>query len=413
MEAVKISVMKKGKEFRSSLLSRLPRFNYLPDGDRYLFHIDAPKYKFNIIGVGANGREHLRITLFEGRATIHGIFDPNPGSVESAQQEFAQYSSGGSLVVYDSLEAACNDPDVDGLIISTPNYTHIDVVKTAMQSGKHILLEKPMATTIRDAYEINKLADDYGAVFQVGLQYRYKSIYVEAIHEALKRKAVGNIKTITILEHRIPFLDKVNQWNKFSKYSGGTLVEKCCHYFDLMNLFAQSKPVSVFATGSMAVNFIEFEYEGEQSDIVDNAFVNVIYENGVRANFNLCMFSPLFYEELVLCGDEGRLKAFENRDFLPAHAAATGLEIMRGERKPSRVTTPCYPVYVEEAGHNGSTYFEHINFVDNIESKETHATTAAEGLWSIVVGAAAEESIKTGNPVTINELLKKNEIELG
>ena len=164
------------------------------------------------------------------------------------------------------MAAACHDPAVDGLIIATPNYTHLDVVREAIKSGKHILLEKPMATTPADAYNIIRLAADYRAVFQVGLQYRYKANYAEAIYEALVRKAVGNIKMINIYEHRFPFLDKVNQWNKFSKYSGGTLVEKCCHYFDLMNLFAQSRPVTVFATGSMAVNFVEFEYNGQKSD---------------------------------------------------------------------------------------------------------------------------------------------------
>jgi myo-inositol 2-dehydrogenase/D-chiro-inositol 1-dehydrogenase len=96
---------------------------------------------------------------------------------------------------------------------------------------------------------------------------------------------------VNITEHRVPFLDKVKQWNKFSKFSGGTLVEKCCHYFDLLNMFSQSRPVSVFATGSQAVNFLEFEYNGEKSDILDNAIVSVVYENGVRASFNLCMFA--------------------------------------------------------------------------------------------------------------------------
>ena len=174
-----------------------------------------------------------------------------------------------------------------------------------------------MATTIQDAHAIMQIAQGHPAVFQIGLQYRFKPIYVEAIHEALARKTIGDIKTISILEHRFPFLDKVKQWNKFSKYSGGTLVEKCCHYFDLMNLFAGARPVSVFATGSAAVNFFNFEYAGEKSDILDNAFVVVTYANGVRASFNLCMFAPMFYEELVLCGDEGRLKATENEDFLP------------------------------------------------------------------------------------------------
>jgi predicted dehydrogenase len=404
--------MPKGKEFRSKIFSRNPRFNYLPDSDRYLFAVEPPKFRFNVIGVGINGREHIHITMLEGRATIHGVYDPNPGSIKSAKQVYAQYDPEGSLVVYDSLEAACNDPEVDGLIISTPNYTHIDVIKVAAKSGKHILLEKPMATTIKDAYEITQLANSYEAVLQIGLQYRYKAICVEAIYEALTRGVIGNIKTVSILEHRMPFLDKVQQWNKFSRYSGGTLVEKCCHYFDLLNLFAQSRPHSVFATGSMSVNFLEFEYEGEKSDILDNAFVTVIYENGVRASFSLCMFAPMFYEELILCGDEGRLKAYENSDFLPVSRPGSHLEIMLGETKPSKITTPCYPKYIEESGHNGATFLEHVNFVDNIEGKETNAAKAVEGFWSVVVGVAAEQSVKLGRVVNIAELLKENGLPL-
>lgn len=404
--------MKKGKEFRSRFFSRNPVLNYLPEHDRYLFSIEQPKYKFNIIGAGLMGLEHMRVTLAEGRATIHGVFDPNPRSIAVANEAFSRFSDGGSLFVYDSLDEACNDPAVDALLICTPNYTHIDVVKEAAKSGKHILLEKPMATTIRDAYEIARIAENYGAVLQIGLQYRYQAICVEAIYEALERKSIGAIKTISILEHRIPFLDKVNQWNKFSKYSGGTLVEKCCHYFDLLNLFAQAKPVDVFASGGMAVNFLEFEYGDEKSDILDNAFVIVTYENGVRARFDLCMFAPMFYEEIILCGDEGRLAASEREDFLAGPRLKTHMEILCGESKPARIITPSYPPHMEEAGHNGATFFEHIKFVDNIEGKQTDAATAEEGFWSIVVGVAAEESVKSGEVVRIAELLKKNGIDL-
>ncbi len=402
--------MKKGKEFRSRFFSRNPVFTYLSEDDRYLLPIEQPKYKFNIIGAGIMGLEHLRATIAEGRATIHGVYDPNPRSVAVANQAFSMFSQGGSLYSYDSLADACNEPAVDGLIICTPNYTHIDVLKEAVKSGKHILLEKPMATTIRDAHEIANIAKQYSAVLQIGLQYRYQAICVEAIYEALERKAIGAIKTVSILEHRIPFLDKVGQWNKFSKYSGGTLVEKCCHYFDLMNLFAQSAPVEVFATGSMAVNFLEFEYENEKSDILDNAFVLVTYENGVRARFDLCMFAPMFHEQIILCGDQGRLEAREREDFLPGPRVKTHLEILCGEKVPARVSKPSYPSYIEEVGHNGATFFEHISFVDNIEGKKTNTATANEGFWSIVVGVAAEESVKSNAPVNIAELLKRNGI---
>ncbi len=404
--------MTRYREFRNKARAINPRFSYLPDADRYVLALGEPRHRFNVIGCGVNGQEHIRVTMLEGRAVIHGVYDPNPRSIEGARREYAQFAPPEQLVVYDSLQAACCDPAVDGLIIATPNHTHIAVLREAVKSGKHILLEKPMATTLQDAHEIMRIAEGYGAVLQVGLQYRYKPIYVEAIHEALVRRSIGEIKTITILEHREPFLDKVNQWNKFSKYSGGTLVEKCCHYFDLFNLFAQSRPVSVYAVGSQAVNFLDFEYAGEKSDILDNAFVIVTYANGVRANFNLCMFAPMVYEEIVLCGSAGRLKAYENEDFLPPHRPHAGLEVMRGEGGPSYVAVPSYPALIELTGHNGGTYFEHVNFVDRIEGQPTNAATAEEGFWSVVVGVAAETSVRSGQVVDIEALLAQNGIRL-
>jgi len=400
---------KKGKEFIFAPYRKY--FNYLPDKDRYLIYSDEPKYRFNIIGAGMMGMEHMTTTSFVGRAIINGIYDPNPRSIEEAKKNYSSTHPGRELIVYNSLEEVCNDPEVDGLIISTPNYTHIDIIKVAARSGKHILLEKPMATTIEDAYEITQIAKNYNAVFQIGLQYRYKAIYVETIYEALERRTIGNIKMINILEHRGPFLDKVNQWNKFAKFSGQTIVEKCCHYMDLFNLFAQSKPISVFGTGSMAVNFINFEYvDGQKSDIYDNAYVIIKYENGISGLFNLCMFAPNYYEEIILVGDEGSIKAYENMDFLGLSRPETSLEILRGENKPSRITTPTYPSYIQSGGHNGATIYEHMYFIDNIEGKKTTTASTEEGFWSIIVAVAAQESIKTGKTIIIDELLKEKGI---
>lgn len=394
------------KELNSNFYANYFNVDYLTEHDKYLFSQCKPKYKFSVIGSGMIGHEHIKVTMLEGRATIHGIYDINPNSMERTKQMFSTHFPDHDLVVYDTLEEACNDPVLDGLIICTPNYTHIDIVREAVKSGKHILLEKPMATTLEDALEIKQLAEQYHAVFQIGLQYRYKPIYAEAIHEAIARKSIGEIKTISMVEHRLPFLDKVKQWNKFSKYSGGTLVEKCCHYFDLMNLFAQSKPVHVYATGGKAVNFKDFEYNGEQSDIIDHANVTVVYENGINTNFNLCMFAPMFYEELTLCGDEGRLRAYENDDFLPDQRPHTHLEVLSGESRPSKITTPCYPAVIQKSGHHGGTYYEHKYFIDNIEGIRTSTASVDEGYWSIVVGVAADKSLKTGKVVYIDELLK-------
>ncbi len=168
----------------------------------------------------------------------------------------------------------------------------------------------------------------------------------------------------------------------------------------------------VFASGNMAVNFTEFEYDGEQSDILDNAFVIIDYENGIRANFSLCMFAPMHYEDLIFCGDEGRLRAWEQSDFLPSGDLHSHLEIMCGENRPSRRIDPAYPSWIEESGHSGATYFEHVYFIDNIEGKPTNTASAREGLWSIIVAGAAQEAIKTNQAIVVNEYLSGMNLDI-
>ncbi len=373
--------------------------------DRYLYGGGEPRYRLAILGTGTIGQEHMRVASMIGAARVHGIFDRNARSMDVAADEYARYADN-ELVRYPDLESACNDPDVDALFICTPNFSHIDIFEVAAKSGKPIFLEKPMATTVDDARRILEIAADYPSFIQVGLQYRYKAPYVEARHEALERGTVGDIKTISMSEYRPPFLDKVEQWNKFAEYSGGTLVEKCCHYFDLMNLFAGALPVRVYASSGQAVNFRDFEREGRASDIDDHGFVVIDYENGVRGNFTLNMFSPHFYEELVICGDRGRLVASETFDFLTDDVARSRIAIQLGEEGPSRETAVGYAKPIEQSGHHGATFFEHLAFLDRLDGKETNAATPIEGLWSIIVASAAQESSDTGAPVEIKQFIE-------
>jgi len=394
------------------LMTYNPALMYLQDEDRYLTAKEAPAFVIGIIGVGINGQEHMRNVAFEGRAKVKGFYDKSPNSTEIASKNYAEFSQGETLKVYKSIKELCSDPEIDAVIISTPNFTHIEVVREVIQYNKHILLEKPMASNVKDAWEIVKISQEYEPVFQIGLQYRYKSIYREAIHEILERKILGIPKTISMCEHRIPFLDKVDQWNKFSENSGGTLVEKCCHYFDLINLFAQSKPVSVYATGALGVNYTDFEYKGKSSDIVDNALAIIEYENGVRASFSLCMFAPMVYEELVVCGENGRLSASEKDDFAANEGLLNSLHIVCNDGSPSRNIQTHYPKLIENSGHHGATFFEHIRFIDNMKGTSTDSASVEEGFWAVVVGAAAEESIAKGEKINIKAYLQKEGIQI-
>ncbi len=377
--------------------------------DRYVYRREKPRYRINVIGTGTIGQEHMRVANMLGIATVNGIYDRNAHSMAVAAEEFARLSDA-PLICHDSLEAACNDAAADALLICTPNYTHIDVFEVAAATGKPILLEKPMATTVADARRIVEVAEDYPGFIQVGLQYRYKAPYVEARREALERRTLGEIKTISMCEYRPLFLDKVEQWNKFAELSGGTLVEKCCHYFDLINLFAGSEPVRVFASSGQAVNFIDFEHQGRRADIDDHAFVVIDYRNGTRAGFTLNMFSPHFYEELVVNGELGRLVATERFDFLQDEVARSSLAVELGESGASRKIGVAYAKHIEQSGHHGSTFFEHVAFIDRLDGKPSDSATPKEGLWSIIVAAAAQASSDSGLPVDIDTFASEHGI---
>lgn len=377
-----------------------PSQRHVRDADRYLYRQPPPDFRLVVIGTGTMGQEHMRVAALLGRATIHGIFDTEPHSMDVAEANFRPLQSQ-ALVRYDDLESACSDPAADALLICTPNYSHFDVLQTAMASGKPIFLEKPMATDLQDAAAIVRAAADYPSFIQIGLQYRYKPQYLEAFAEALERRTLGELKTISVSEYRPPFLDKVGQWNKFQRFSGGTLVEKCCHYFDLINLLAQARPQRVHATGGQAVNFRDFQQDGEASDIDDHAFVSIDYENQVRASFTLNMFCPDFYEELVLVGDAGRLKAIEEHDIHRSASGSASLTLRLGENGVSKTADLSYPRVIEQSGHHGSTYFEHIALMDRLEGKAVDCATPLQGMWAMIVASAAQESLASGLPVDV------------
>ncbi len=380
-----------------------------PD-DRYLYSRDAATHRAVVIGTGTIGQEHMRVASMLGRVDILGIYDESDKSMDVAAEEFATYSAA-PLRRYEDVGNACSDPDADVLFICTPNFSHIDILELAVKSGKPIFLEKPMATTLTDAKRIVELSQAYPAFIQVGLQYRYKAPYVEARHEVLQRETLGNIKTLSMSEYRPPFLDKVKQWNKFEKFSGGTLVEKCCHYFDLLNLFAGSEPERVYASGRQAVNFTAFERDGEFADIDDCAMVVIDYKNGIHASFTLNMFCPNFYEELVICGADGRLVASESFDFQRCDNARSKVSIEHGELHASRETEVSYTNTIEQSGHHGATYFEHVALADQLDGKSADSATPLEGLWSMVVASAAQESARVGQSILVDDFIRANELD--
>lgn len=201
------------------------------------------KIKYGIIGAGTMAREHiLNISLIEN-AEVVALSDPHEASLNQCKDMLKT-----KVPCFKNHQDMIKENLVDVYLISSPNFTHIGILKDVIKSKKHILVEKPLCTNTKDCLEIKRLTKDYPSVFWTAMEYRYMPPVAKFINE-IHNKTIGELKTLTIREHRFPFLKKVNDWNRFEKNTGGTLVEKCCHFFDLMCLIAKSKPISVYASG--------------------------------------------------------------------------------------------------------------------------------------------------------------------
>ena len=156
------------------------------------------------------------------------------------------------------------------------------------------------------------------------------------------------------------------------------------------------------------MNFLDFAKDGEHSDIDDHAYAVIDYDNGVRANFTLNMFCPDFNEEMIIVGDEGKLIAQENFNFQQQAESTTTVEILKGELGVSKKSAVSYTRALEQSGHHGSTYYEHEAFVDQLAGESVDCATAMQGMWSMIVASAAQQSMATGQAVDVQAFIDTN-----
>ena len=350
--------------------------------------------RYGIIGTGMMGCEHIRNILRIQGADITAIADINEKSLNWGINACGDKFSPKSFNNYQEL---LMQDDIDAVVVATPNFSHIDVMREVFKTNKHVLLEKPMCTSLKDAKEVMESSKTHKGVVWIGLEYRYMT----TISAALKNlESVGNIKMCAIREHRFPFLKKVEDWNRFNSNTGGTLVEKCCHFFDLMNQIIPSDPVSVFASGGQDVNHLDEIYDGKKPDILDNAYVIVNYANGARALLDLCMFAEgsKHEQEIAITGDTGKIEV-----------TIPGRELIISERSSNdfkRIPVDLDLRIKEQGFHHGASYLEHLSFLEAINNKTEPEVTIEDGFMSVVLGLAAQQSIATGQLIKISDVLK-------
>lgn len=355
---------------------------------------------YGIIGCGMMGQEHIQnINLLpEGQVSV--VYDPVPNLAKRAAE------LAGEAVVAGTLENLLAFEPLDAVVIVSPNHIHVDQLRKIVETRPMpILCEKPLYTHRDQKAELDALFDGYPHPVWVAMEYRYMPPVAALIEQA--EEATGGISMLTIREHRFPFLPKIGDWNRFNDQTGGTLVEKCCHFFDLMRLILKAEPVRVMASAGQAVNHLGESYDGRVPDIWDHGYVIVDFDSGAKAMLELCMFAEgaEYQEEISAVGPKGKIECFvpgPGRFWPEKLGQAPVPQLVISPRLPkgpivSEIAVD--PTLLEAGDHNGSTFYQHQKFNAVLRGEGDVEVTLADGSRAVEIGLAAQRSVETGQVV--------------
>ncbi len=346
---------------------------------------------YGLIGCGMMGLEHVRnVNLLDG-ARVGAVYDPLPDNAARAARE-AQ-----GAVIAGSFDALVTHPGLDAFIIASPNFLHLgQLERIASLRPLPILCEKPLYTSPQDASRIAAFSKSYCQPVWVAMEYRYMPPIAALLAEA--EAVTGGVRMLTVREHRFPFLRKFGNWNRFNENTGGTFVEKCCHFFDLMRLILGAEPVRVSASGGQAVNHKDERYDGRQPDIWDCGYALFDFDNGARAMLELCMFADgtKWNEEITAVGPAGKIECRvpgPHRFWAdwPGGPPVPEISIFpRHPRNPQTREVPVDPILAKAGDHHGSTFHQHARFLNVVLGRAKPDVTLEDGAKAVAMGLAAQ-----------------------
>ena len=290
-----------------------------------------------------------------------------------------------------SNESELIQSPLDAVVVSTPNFTHVSLALDILRSGKHLFLEKPCGITRDECRKLLEASDKTDRVLMVGHELRY-SPFFEKMKSLVAAGEIGRPHMVWTREFRGPFQKKSQDWIQDERRSGGMLVDKNCHHFDLMNWWVDSRPKRVAAFGGNAVNRV---IEGAHQ-VNDHASVNFEYENGVRGTLQICMFALDFPNEeleMGIVGDGGVLQTRISQIEI--------LQWKRGTNKKDPIIHKVAAKFGEGWGNHLGFDEIHLEFVSCIKEKRQPLTNVRNCVDATMLAIAAEQSIKTRQVVEL------------
>ena len=423
--------------------------------------------RYAIVGTG------VRSSMFQDaiekdypqHAELVGICDLNAGRLELARAR-SQRNAAKPPPAYAATDfnKMLTETKPDYVIVTTMDSTHDEYIVRAMESGHDVITEKPMTTTADKCQRILDTKQRTGRNLRVTFNYRYSPPRTQ-VKDILMSGEIGEVRSVDFhwLLNTHHGADYFRRWHAQKKNSGGLMVHKATHHFDLVNWWLSAMPVSVMATGkrefytpemakrfglkshherchtcpekdqcgfffSLASNprlkslYLDQEkYDGyfrdqcvwhPNKDIEDTMNVLVNYDNGVTLTYSLNAFNAWEGYTIVFNGTLGRLE-----HTIVEQVYVSGANEVQGEIETDGITTRVIPLrgparkvepWTGTGGHGGGdkVMLDDIFLPNAPADKYKRASDERGGAASILIGVAANRCFETGQPVKVSDLVK-------
>ena len=367
-----------------------------------------------VIGLGDQGREIVKALAGLPGAEVKLLCDGY-----SAIHERALNLVPKATAVEDARKVL-DDKAVKAVWIATPTHLHKELALAALQAGKHVYCEAPLASTVEDARAIAQAARKHGKqVFQAGCQRRLNPLeqHVFGFMRAgvLAKLAMGrghfNKKTTWRRAAATPEREKTLNWRLDGKLSAGLAGEIALHQIDVASWFLRSTPVSVSGTGLVAA-------WKDGRDVADTIQLVFEYPNGFRYLYTATLASSFEADRDVFQGSEATILMHKDRAWMLKESDApnlgwevyatkeaihddTGIALVANATK--LLDAGLDPSENRDAFTKGPLYYSCETFLDAVRGTAKTPCGPAEGLQATVVALKANEAVVTGNKVVFQK----------
>ena len=436
------------------------------DDNRYI------NVKYALVGTGAR-HNMFRTAVTETYGATNemvGLCDLNPARL-ALSASLIPDQTGNGIATYAPAEfkKMIAEQKPETVIVTVPDYLHHEYIVSALREGCNVITEKPMTIDLDKLKAIIDAQAETGRKVTVTFNYRYTPARTQ-LKEILMSGAIGDITAVDFRWYldRVHGADYFRRWHRYKDQSGGLLVHKSTHHFDLLNWWIGSSPVTVHANGKrdfytpqmaeelgygargerchtcpiakecvFELDIEDDEYlkrlylEAEDEDgylrdkcvfddditIEDTMHVQALYANNVSLNYTLTAYAPWEGLEIKFYGTKGEL----SHRHVEVHGVFGG---KRARMETGNMTTVLHqagkdPVDIEvwqgkgEHGGGDPIMLGYLFDADNVgDDPYKRGSTQVDGAWSILTGIAANKSIATGEVVHVDKMLDAAGIKL-